>query len=85
MQRPGRDGTPELLRALGSHAGGVALESVEPGGGPAGAVLLQQARERGADLLVAGAFSHSRAYEFVLGGVTRHLLHHADLPVLMAH
>jgi nucleotide-binding universal stress UspA family protein len=85
VRRPGQAGETSLLRALGPHAAGVPLESVEPGGGPAGALLLREARAHGIDLLVAGAYSHSRAYEFVLGGVTRHLLHHADLPVLMAH
>jgi nucleotide-binding universal stress UspA family protein len=85
VQRPGKDTEPELRRALGSHGLGAALERIEPDGEPAGALLLRRAQEGGADLLVAGAYSHSRAYELVLGGVTRHLLHHAGLPVLMAH
>jgi nucleotide-binding universal stress UspA family protein len=85
VRRERGDGDAALERALGSHKIAALLEVIEPGAGPAGAVLLREARERHADLLVAGAFSHSRAYEFVLGGVTRHLLRHADLPVLMAH
>jgi nucleotide-binding universal stress UspA family protein len=41
--------------------------------------------ELGADYLVMGAYSHSRAREYVFGGVTRYMLHEATLPVLLAH
>jgi Universal stress protein family len=52
---------------------------------PVGATLLKLARDEGADLLVMGAYSHSPATEVVLGGVTRHILAHADLPVPIVH
>ena len=39
----------------------------------------------GADLLVMGGYSHSRFREYVLGGVTRDVLHKLPAPVLMAH
>ena len=48
-------------------------------------ILLTEAMQMSADLLVMGAFSHSRLREFVLGGVTRDILSSAALPVLMAH
>lgn len=48
-----------------------------------GAGLLQAAREFEADLLVMGAYSHSRIRQLILGGVTRHVLERATLPVLM--
>ncbi len=48
-----------------------------------GAGLLGAAREFGADLLTQGAYSHSRLRQLILGGVTRHVLEHASLPVLM--
>ena len=44
--------------------------------------LNQQAFEMGADLIVTGAFGHSRLYDFVIGAVTRDLLSHAKFPVL---
>jgi nucleotide-binding universal stress UspA family protein len=47
--------------------------------------LLNRAAELSADLLVVGAYGHSRLREFVLGGVTRTLLAQMTLPVLMAH
>ncbi len=37
----------------------------------------------GADLVVMGAYSHSRLKELLLGGVTQHVLENATLPVLM--
>jgi nucleotide-binding universal stress UspA family protein len=47
--------------------------------------LLNRAAELSADLLVVGAYGHSRLREFILGGVTRTLLQQMTLPVLMAH
>jgi nucleotide-binding universal stress UspA family protein len=52
---------------------------------PLGAALLDRAHALGADMLIAGAYAHSPLRELVLGGVTRHLLGHADLPVLTRH
>ncbi|WP_162906618.1 universal stress protein [Algihabitans albus] len=51
----------------------------------AGDTLLTTAAEAGANLLVMGAYGHSRLREFVLGGATREVLTHTSLPVLMAH
>ena len=51
----------------------------------AGDVLLDRAADIGADLIVSGAYGHARWRELVLGGVTRHLLRHMTMPVLMAH
>jgi nucleotide-binding universal stress UspA family protein len=50
-----------------------------------GADLLATADEIRADLLVMGGYGHSRVRELIFGGVTRHVLHHLDLPVLIAH
>ena len=50
-----------------------------------GLALQQQARESGADLIVAGAYGHSRLQEWLLGGSTRNLLKHMHVPVLLAH
>ncbi len=55
---------------------------------PAGAVaprLLEECKEFGADLLVSGAYTHSRMRQLILGGVTKYLLGHADIPMFMAH
>jgi len=47
--------------------------------------LLAHASDTGADLLVTGGYGHSRARELILGGVSRELLDHMTLPVLMSH
>ncbi len=47
--------------------------------------LLQFAVDMRADLIVLGAWGHSRLAEMILGGVTRSLLREARLPMLMAH
>lgn len=47
--------------------------------------LLRFATEHGTDLIVMGAYGHSRLREAVFGGVTRDLLEHATVPLLMAH
>lgn len=49
-----------------------------------GEILLAQATVHGADLLVMGAYGHARVRELVFGGVTRHVLREARLPVLFS-
>lgn len=48
-------------------------------------VLLDHIQDRDADLLVMGAYGHSRFREAILGGATRNMLENAQIPVLMAH
>jgi nucleotide-binding universal stress UspA family protein len=48
-------------------------------------LLLNHASDMGADLLVMGAYGHSRLREFILGGVTRSLLREMTVPVLLSH
>jgi len=53
--------------------------------GDVGPQILKRAAEMEADLLVMGAYGHSRWRQIVLGGVTDHVLREMDLPVLMSH
>ncbi len=46
--------------------------------------LDEEIREFGADLLIMGAYSHSRWREAILGGYTRHVLKHSNIPVFMS-
>ena len=48
-------------------------------------VLSRHAVDIQADMMVTGAYGHSRFREAVFGGATRDLLEHAALPVFMAH
>jgi nucleotide-binding universal stress UspA family protein len=50
-----------------------------------GPALLSRAAEFGADLLVMGAYGHSRLRELILGGVTREVLGDMTLPVFASH
>ncbi len=52
---------------------------------PIGEVLLSRAADLGADLLVMGAYGHSRMRELLLGGATRSILASMTIPVLMSH
>ncbi len=52
---------------------------------PVGDVLLSRAADLGAELLVTGAYGHSRVRELLLGGATRALLRSMTVPVLMSH
>lgn len=67
------------------HGVGTTLVRRSAAHATAGEVILEYARESGADLIVAGGYSHSRALEQMLGGVTRHLLENARIPVLLSH
>lgn len=66
---------------------GVSLQAVRefPAATCVGDALLEEAHAMDADLLVMGAWGHSRINELILGGTTRHVLEHAKLPVLFAH
>jgi nucleotide-binding universal stress UspA family protein len=48
-------------------------------------VLLSQAADAGVDLIVMGAYGHSRLGELMLGGATRHILRQITIPVFMSH
>jgi nucleotide-binding universal stress UspA family protein len=50
-----------------------------------GDIILSRASSLGANLIVSGAYGHSRLREYIFGGVTRHLLRHMTVPVLMSH
>ena len=78
---PGADISLHLAR----HGVTAEIErTVSAGIGP-GEVLLSRAADLGADLLVIGAYGHSRVRELLLGGATRSILQSMTLPVLMSH
>ena len=71
LQRHGIEARVELFNAGPNHA--------------AGPAVLDAAHAAGADLIVMGAWSRSRLAQMVLGGTTRHLFMHGDVPMLVAH
>jgi nucleotide-binding universal stress UspA family protein len=74
-----------LAKNLSRHGIDVVLDKVDAGGKPAGHVLESYALSHRADLLVMGAYGHSRLREFVLGGATKSLLSRPPLPILLSH
>ncbi|MCQ0987273.1 universal stress protein [Jiella marina] len=78
------DPMADMARHLARH--GVSVEARElPNWKDPAEGLLNEARQIGADLVVAGAYGHSRLREYLLGGVTRGLVRHCEVPLLMAH
>ncbi len=81
-QRRGPDARA-LSAYLDLHGIHVEIAQFRPLDREVGRGLLMAAQEFGADLLAMGAYSHSRLRQLILGGVTRHVLENAKLPVLM--
>ena len=86
----GEDGDPDagadsLTQYLAWH--GIAAEAVTaaPAADGIAPAILGEAKRLGADVLVMGAYTHNRFREMIFGGVTRHILSEANLPVLVAH
>lgn len=77
---------PALQAYLARHGVAAQISSVEAEGGRSvGETLLATATGADADMMVMGAYTHSRLRELVFGGVTREVLAAASMPVLMAH
>ena len=74
-----------LVDYLAEHGLSARTWAFLPEEGPLGEQLLAQAEEAGADLLVMGAYGHSRLREMVLGGVTKSVTAKSEIPVFMAH
>jgi nucleotide-binding universal stress UspA family protein len=78
---PGSDAALHLARhGVKAVVAQTVSDSVE-----VGSVLLSRAFDLQADLIVMGAYGHSRAREILLGGATRTLLQSMTVPVLMSH
>lgn len=76
--------TEELQRYLSWH--GIVAErlSVEDPR-PIGMCLLAQASANQAGLIIMGAYTHGHYRQFLFGGVTRYVMEHAAIPILLAH
>jgi nucleotide-binding universal stress UspA family protein len=78
--------TAEIAEHLARHGLNVsAARTVATDGLSPADALLDYASDMQADLLVVGGYGHSRTREMIMGGVTRDLLQHMTVPVLMSH
>jgi nucleotide-binding universal stress UspA family protein len=85
---PGEKGEPpmdDMVAHLKRHGVTVDLVHATINEGDLGRQLLSKAKGLGADMIVMGAFHHSRWREFILGGVTLTMLEQATIPLFMAH
>jgi nucleotide-binding universal stress UspA family protein len=75
----------ELAKNLARHGIDIVLDRVEAKSKPIGSVLESYTLSHGVDLLVMGAYGHSRLRQFILGGATKSLLSKPPLPILFSH
>ena len=75
----------ELAKNLSRHGIDVVVDRVDAAGRSIGNVLKRQLADCNADLLVMGAYGHSRFSEFVLGGATKSMLSKPPLAILFSH
>jgi nucleotide-binding universal stress UspA family protein len=75
----------ELAKHLARHGADVVLDEVDAKGRSISDVFEAHVTYRNADLLVMGAYGHSRLREFVLGGATKSMLTRPPVPIFMSH
>ncbi len=76
---------PRIPAVLAEHGVTVTGHELPVGKDIFGALLLAKAHELNAGMLVMGAFAHNAWHNRLFGGVTKYMLAHADIPVLMRH
>jgi nucleotide-binding universal stress UspA family protein len=85
---PGEDGEPrveDMVAHLKRHAVAAEVVRLKLGGDDTGELLLGKTKELKTDMVVMGAFHHSKWRQFILGGVTLTMLEQATIPLFMAH
>jgi nucleotide-binding universal stress UspA family protein len=75
----------EIAQGLMRNGIAAKTQQIRAGDRSVGAAILDQCNELGADLLLKGAYTHSRLRQMIFGGATSHILGAAELPVIMAH
>ncbi len=75
----------QLAKNLSRHGIDVIVDRVDAAGWSIGESLMREVTSHNADLLVMGAYGHSRFREFVLGGATQSMLSKPLLPILFSH
>jgi nucleotide-binding universal stress UspA family protein len=78
---PGAD----IAAYLARHGVKVEVSAEEGEGIEVGELILSRVADLNVDLVVMGAYSHSRLRELILGGATRTILESMTVPVLMSH
>lgn len=74
-----------MATLLTRHGLKVTVDQIPSAGKDVADAILQHAVDKDAELIIMGAYGHSRLHQRLLGGTTREVLSNAKLPVLMAH
>jgi len=74
----------DIAAHLDRHGVKVEIVSVEGKDEDTGAIIRDEATKASADVIVMGAYGHSRLREWVLGGATRDLIERSELPLFLA-
>jgi len=77
--------SPGIIEYMAYHGIKCSAHTLVKTGASVGEALLSEANSVGADMVVMGAYTHSRMRQMILGGVTSHVLDNSTLPLLMAH
>ncbi len=80
-ENPGSDVASWLTR----HGCNVTVQQTPSGGQDVGQCILDRASDLGADLIVMGAYVHSRARQMIFGGTTQIMTGQKDHAILLAH
>lgn len=75
----------QIAATLARHGLKPTVQRTVTAGISIGDEILARIADAGADLLVMGAYGHSRFRELVFGGTTREIAHHMTAPVLLSH
>ena len=78
------DAAREIAVCLHRHGVKVNLSHHQESGLAIGDELLNKAADSGSDLIVSGAYGHSRIYDLMVGATTPHLMKHMTVPVLFS-
>ena len=74
----------EIATYLARHGARVTVDRLPSGGKPVAEILRQHATDCGADMIMMGAYGHSRLREWAFGGVTRSMIEKPTLPLFLA-
>ena len=80
-----REAMEDLARRFAWNGAATEVQMVEPNGRKTPAALATAAADCNADLIVMGAYSHSRTHELIFGSCTEAFLRDADRPILLMH
>ena len=83
--KDGEDPCADVATWLSRQGCNVTVKQLASGGKPIAECITSHAKQAGADLIVMGAYGHSKLRERIFGGTTQQMLEEAGTPLLLAH